>query len=103
MGESSTASTNHASTLHIARIDSVWPSKPIMITTLAAIKPAPTKTSAAFHRQIRSTRCPSGTFRAQGKPAQKPRAARNSADSPNRSLTKNVPTIAVSPEMPAAT
>ena len=47
--------------------------------------------------------CPSGIFSAQGSPAQNPSAARNSADSPRYSLTKNVPTMAVRPEIPAAT
>ena len=47
--------------------------------------------------------CPSGIFSAHGIPAQKPSAARNSAERPRYSLTKNVPTMPVSPEIPAAT
>ena len=70
---------------------------------LAAIRLAPRYTSQFFQRQIRSTRCPTGIFSAQGIPAQKPSAARNSAESPRYSLTKKVPTIPVSPETPAAT
>ena len=37
-------------------------------------------TSAAFRRQIRSTRCPTGIFSAQGMPAQKSSPARNAAE-----------------------
>ena len=73
-----------------------------MMPTLAASSPAPKNTSVSFQRQIRSTKCPTGIFSAHGRPAQKPSAARNSAESPRYSLTKNVPTIPVRPEMPAA-
>ena len=73
-----------------------------MISRLAAMSAAPTHTSHDFQRQIRSTRWPSGIFSTQGMPAQKPSIARNSADSPRYSLMKKVPTMAVSPEMPAA-
>jgi len=45
---------------------------------------------------------PSGIFSAHGIPAQKPSAARNSADRPRYSFTKKVPTMPVRPEMPAA-
>ncbi len=87
----------------IARMRCGSASNPIITKRLAAISEAPSQTSAALWRQIRSTRWPSGIFSAHGRPAQKPSAARNSADSPRYSLTKKVPTIAVSPEMPAAT
>jgi hypothetical protein len=62
-----------------------------MISRLVAISPAPSHTSPALCRQIRSTRCPSGIFKAQGIPAQKPRAARKAADKPRDSLTKKGP------------
>jgi hypothetical protein len=51
---------------------------------------------------MRSTRWPSGIFNAHGSPAQKPSAARNSAERPRYSLTKKVPTMPVRPETPAA-
>ena len=73
-----------------------------MINMLAAIRPAPRYTNPALCRQIRSTIWPSGIFSAQGSVAQKPRAARNWADKLKYSLTKNVPTMAVRPEIPAA-
>ena len=74
-----------------------------MISRLAAIRDAPRYTSPAFRFQTRSTMCPSGIFSAHGIPAQKPSAARNSAERPRCSLTKKVPTMPVSPEIPAAT
>jgi hypothetical protein len=45
---------------------------------------------------------PSGIFSAQGIPTQKLKPARKAAESSRYSLTKNVPTIAVSPDTPAA-
>ena len=51
-----------------------------MMSRLAASIAAPSQTSSAFQRQIRSTRWPTGIFSAHGMPAQKPSAARNAAD-----------------------
>jgi hypothetical protein len=51
-----------------------------MMSRLAAIIPAPSQTSAAFQRQIRSTRWPTGIFSAHGMPAQKRSAARNAGE-----------------------
>ncbi len=66
------------------------------------MRDAPRYTSPALCFQMRSTRCPSGILSAHGIPAQKPSAARNSADRPRYSFTKKVPTMPVRPEMPAA-
>ena len=66
MGASSAASTNHCSALITARIASVWLMRPIMISRLAAIIAAPSHTSSAFQRQIRSTTWPTGIFSAHG-------------------------------------
>ena len=49
----------------------VWPIRPTMMSRLAAIIDAPGHTSAAFRRQIRSTRWPTGIFSAHGIPVQK--------------------------------
>ncbi len=65
----------------MALIASRWVISPIMMSRLAAIIAAPSHTSAAFQRQIRSTRWPTGIFSAHGMPAQKASAARNSAES----------------------
>ena len=51
-----------------------------MIRRLAAIMAAPSHTSTAFQRQMRSTTWPTGIFTAQGIPAQNASAARNSAE-----------------------
>ena len=67
---------------------------------LHATSAAPSQTSAPFQRQMMSTRCPSGIFSAQGSPAQNASPARNAADSPRYSLTKNVPTMPVMVEIP---
>src|ERR1051326_2616443 len=45
--------------------------RPIMMRRLAAIIAAPSHTSAAFQRQMRSTTWPTGIFTAHGMPAQK--------------------------------
>ena len=45
---------------------------------------------------------PSGIFSAQGIPAQNASPARKAAERPRYSLMKKVPTMAVSPEIPAA-
>ena len=103
MGASSAESTYHCFALITALIASMWLMRPIMISRLAAIMPAPSHTSSAFQRQIRSTTCPIGIFSAHGMPAQNSSAARNSGESSTRySLTKKVPTIAVRPETPYA-
>ena len=61
-------------------IFSVWLMRPIMISRLAAIIDAPSHTSRAFQRQIRSTTWPTGIFSAHGMPAQKSSAARNAGE-----------------------
>ena len=53
-----------------------------MISKLVAINDAPKTTSQPLYRQIKSTRWPTGIFKAQGIIAQKPNAARNSAERP---------------------
>ncbi|MNC90657.1 hypothetical protein D3C83_67810 [compost metagenome] len=57
-GESSTASTNQLVTGMTAFIAAGSASSPIMMPMLAAMRPAPRKTSASFQRQTRSTTCP---------------------------------------------
>ena len=74
-----------------------------MMSRLAAIIEAPSHTSSAFQRQIRSTRWPTGIFSAHGMPAQKSSTARNAGEISSRySLTKKVPTMPVRPETPYA-
>ena len=74
--------TYQVSADRIAVIASVWAIKAYMMVTLAAISPAPSQTSSAFQRQMRSTRWPSGILSAQGMTAQKVSPARKAADSP---------------------
>ena len=48
--------TYQVSADRIAVIASVWAIKAYMMVTLAAISPAPSQTSSAFQRQMRSTK-----------------------------------------------
>ena len=63
---------------------------------------APSKTSNDLNFHNISTRCPNGIFNTQGRPAQKPNPAKNTADKSKYSFTKKTPTIFVMPETPAA-